>query len=205
MRKPVWNYRFWRWRSQFAENILWKVEEADIEGELVIFKIFIKFFGKGKFSSAFCLTCRVKVISSAYVISSRSRSSRSQKFFKIGALKNFANFTGKQLCWSLFLIKLQALFLRTPFLQNTSSGCFCNGKFATYQKHTHCKILCLRQQLVNFSRFTNQMERWNTNINNAWKTHIIRAPFKTSVLLVHLWQLLKQLLLYIFGNLWHVN
>ena len=29
-------------------------------------------------------------------------------FFEIGALKNFANFTGKHLCWSLFLIKLQA-------------------------------------------------------------------------------------------------
>ena len=27
-------------------------------------------------------------------------------FFKIGALKNFANFTGKHLCWNLFLIKL---------------------------------------------------------------------------------------------------
>ena len=26
---------------------------------------------------------------------------------QIGALKNFANFTGKLLCWSLFLIKLQ--------------------------------------------------------------------------------------------------
>ena len=36
------------------------------------------------------------------------RSSRSQMFFKIDALKNFANFTGKQLCWSLFLIKLRA-------------------------------------------------------------------------------------------------
>ena len=29
-------------------------------------------------------------------------------FFKIVVLKNFANFTGKHLCWSLFLIKLQA-------------------------------------------------------------------------------------------------
>ena len=29
-------------------------------------------------------------------------------FFKIGALKNFAYFTGRHLCWSLFLIKLQA-------------------------------------------------------------------------------------------------
>ena len=25
-----------------------------------------------------------------------------------GVLKNFANFTGKHLCWSLFLMKLQA-------------------------------------------------------------------------------------------------
>ena len=29
-------------------------------------------------------------------------------FFKKDVLKNFANFTGKHLCWSLFLIKLQA-------------------------------------------------------------------------------------------------
>ena len=29
-------------------------------------------------------------------------------FFKIGVLKHFANFIGKHLCWSLFLIKLQA-------------------------------------------------------------------------------------------------
>ena len=35
------------------------------------------------------------------------RSCRSQMFFKIDALKNFANFTVKNLCWSLYLIKLQ--------------------------------------------------------------------------------------------------
>ena len=44
------------------------------------------------------------------------RSSRSQMFFKIGVLKNFANLTGKHLCWSIYSI-------RTPFLQNTSGGC----------------------------------------------------------------------------------
>ena len=61
-----------------------------------------------------------------------SRISRSQMFLKIGVLKNVANFTGKDLRWSLFLIKLQAYnfiketptqmffvkftnFLRTPF------------------------------------------------------------------------------------------
>ena len=36
------------------------------------------------------------------------RSSHSQLFFKIGALKNFAILTGKHLCWSLVLIKLPA-------------------------------------------------------------------------------------------------
>ena len=37
------------------------------------------------------------------------RSSRSQMFFRIGVQKNFAHFTGKHLCRSLFLIKLQTL------------------------------------------------------------------------------------------------
>ena len=37
------------------------------------------------------------------------RSSHSQMFFKIGALKNFPIFTGKQLCWLL-----QAFLHRTP-------------------------------------------------------------------------------------------
>ena len=37
------------------------------------------------------------------------RSSRSQKFFEIGVLKNFAIFTRKQMCQSLFLTKLQSL------------------------------------------------------------------------------------------------
>ena len=32
-----------------------------------------------------------------------SRGSHSQMLFKIGVLKNFSNFTGKHLCWSLFL------------------------------------------------------------------------------------------------------
>ena len=61
-----------------------------------------------------------------------------------GVLRNFAKFTGKYLCQSLFLIKLQALqlyqkrdsgtgafmwvlrnFLQHLLLQNTSGGCFC--------------------------------------------------------------------------------
>ena len=36
---------------------------------------------------------------------SKCRSSRLHMFFKIDVLKNYANFTGKHLCWSPFLIK----------------------------------------------------------------------------------------------------
>ena len=50
-------------------------------------------------------------------ISHLFRSSRSQMFFKIGVLKNFAIFTGKSLCWSLFLIKL--------LKRNTNTGFSC--------------------------------------------------------------------------------
>ena len=49
-------------------------------------------------------------------------------FYKKGVHKKFANFTGKHLCWSLFLIKLQAFrryfpvkfeeLLWTPILKN---------------------------------------------------------------------------------------
>ena len=55
-------------------------------------------------------------------IGDTSRSSLSQMFFRIGLLKNFANFIGKHQCWSIFSIKLQtwtlltrdSIFLRTP-------------------------------------------------------------------------------------------
>ena len=65
-------------------------------------------------------------------------------FCKKGVLRNFANFTGKHLCWSFFLIELQEVcsfikkrlrhrrfpeeftkFLRTPNLK-TVNGCFWN-------------------------------------------------------------------------------
>ena len=44
------------------------------------------------------------------VTSKAFRSSRSQMFYKIGVLKNFAKFTRKHLCWSHFLIKLHTCF-----------------------------------------------------------------------------------------------
>ena len=73
------------------------------------------------------------------------RSSRPELFCKKGILRNFPKFSGKHLCQGLFFNKVAGLrpgtllkkrlwhrcfavnfakFLRIPFLQNTSSGCF---------------------------------------------------------------------------------
>ena len=46
------------------------------------------------------------------------RSSRPEAFYKKVAFKNFAILTGKCMCWSLFLIKLQAF---RPLLKTDSS------------------------------------------------------------------------------------
>ena len=74
-------------------------------------------------------------------------------FLKIDVLKNFAIFTGKQLRWSLYLIKLQAFkcfpmniakSLTAVFLQNTSGGCFCRCSVLHYIfKKTLLNILSL--------------------------------------------------------------
>ena len=43
-------------------------------------------------------------------------------FLKIGVLKDFANFTGKHLCWSFFLKKLQVLRPATLLKTDSSTG-----------------------------------------------------------------------------------
>ena len=84
-------------------------------------------------------TKRQKILWFPYSKNYKAKSCKG-KVRKVGVVKNFANFTGKHLFWSLFLIKLQALlkrdsntgvflwnlqkFLRTPILQNTSGGSF---------------------------------------------------------------------------------
>ena len=52
------------------------------------------------------------------------RSSRSQMLLKIGVLKKFTTFTGKHLCWILFLIKLLALMPATLFKRVSQTGFF---------------------------------------------------------------------------------
>ena len=49
------------------------------------------------------------------------RSNHSQTLCKIGALKNFAMFTGKHLCWCLLLMKLKSNFVK----KKLQHRCFC--------------------------------------------------------------------------------
>ena len=82
----------------------------------------------------------------------RCRSSRSQMFFKISILKNFAMFTGKHLCWSLFLIKLQAFrfflvniaeLLRTTFFYRTPPvAASADVLFYIIFSKRRCRIYC---------------------------------------------------------------
>ena len=55
-------------------------------------------------------------------------------FFKISVLKNFANFSGKHLCWNIFLIKLLALRPATLF-KTGSKTCVFFVTFAKFDEH----------------------------------------------------------------------
>ena len=50
------------------------------------------------------------------------RSSRSQMFYKINALKNFAKFSETHLCWSHFSIGLQAFRLASLLKRDSSTS-----------------------------------------------------------------------------------
>ena len=66
-----------------------------------------------------------KSMTSIMNIESRERNYRSchsQIFFKIGVYKNFESFTGKHLCWSLFLIKLQTWRPATLLRRDYNTG-----------------------------------------------------------------------------------
>ena len=67
-----------------------------------------------------------------------------------GALKNFVNFTGKHLCWSLFLIKLQA----TPLLPKTSGRLFLIiiDFFLSSKPFTVNKFKCNQFTHISFNR-----------------------------------------------------
>ena len=95
--------------------------------------------------------------------------SRSRMFFKIGALKKFAIFTGKHLCWPL-----QAFFYRTPIVTASTfsrqqifsgePGIYCwpshwfllrtPSKTRLKPKKQPLELFCKKGVLRNFANFT---------------------------------------------------
>ena len=88
-----------------------------------------------------------KIFTNLVLSQTPSRSSHRKCSVKKGVLKSFANLTGKHVCWSLFLIKLQ-IFIKKR-LQYT---CF-PVKFAKFLRTSTLKNICERL-LLPFLRFT---------------------------------------------------
>ena len=61
-----------------------------------------------------------------------------QMFFKLGVLKNFPNFTGKHLCWNLFLIKFLTNFIQDTPTQVFFYGIWKNIKNTFSAEHPSC-------------------------------------------------------------------
>ena len=59
------------------------------------------------------------------------RSSQPRCSIKKGVLKNFANFTEKHLCWSLFLIKFQDFGPATLSKRDSKTGVFLGNRQMT--------------------------------------------------------------------------
>ena len=96
-----------------------------------------------------------------------NRSSRSEMFFKIDILKNFAIITGKHLCWSPFLIKLHT-WRSAALLNRDSHRCF----HVDFSK-------CLR------TAFFIKHLRWlllskvKTNVESAWFIYYVIKSIMT--------------------------
>ena len=89
-------------------------------------------------------------------------------FFKIGALKNFAIFTGKHVSWNLFLIKLQpwrcfpvniAKFLRTAFCIEHLWWLFLNFLLFFLESKWHLYSLCSKKWNLKHFQFALRFHR----------------------------------------------
>ena len=92
-----------------------------------------------------------------------------QMYFKMGVLKNFANFTGKHLCWSLFLIKVLTNFIKNSPTQVFSCEMWKNFKNTFSTEHLHgcfcqkrLQDRCLPVKFAKFLRtpFFTEYLRW---------------------------------------------
>ena len=131
------------------------------------------------------------------------RSSRSQILFKISVLKNFTSFTGKHLCWSLFLIKLQIWRLANLLWRNSNTGAM-RKKLQSSRSQIFFKIGVIK----NFSNFTGKYLCWSIFLIKlqTWRpAALLRRGSNTGVFLEideifkntffteHLWWLLLKL------------
>ena len=94
------------------------------------------------------------------------RSSLTQIFFKIDVLKNLANFTGKYLCWILFLIKLQAWRTKT-FLKRDSNTVVFLWNFPNCLEHLFYRappVASLKFNFIKVNKTKQCVEKKNTSI-----------------------------------------
>ena len=107
-----------------------------------------------------------------------SRRSHRRCSVKKDALKNFANFTGKHLCWNLVLIKLQAW--RSPFVLKRDSNASVSCEFCEiFIEHLRRLLLSFTRDLLRF--FQNMRENLENSTGCLLKQqHIIyRAELLT--------------------------
>ena len=126
------------WSIKYIHNREYKIFAKWKDSKIVCF---VDFSNKRRFG----LNKYVKFLCEMKLRQITKRSNHLEAFRKKGALKNITKFTWKHLCWSPFFDKVACLrpetllkrdsntgifrwilwsFLRTPFLQNSSAGCF---------------------------------------------------------------------------------
>ena len=102
-------------------------------------------------------------------------------FCKTGALKNFEQFTGKHLCWSHFLIKLQAWRHTILLKSDSSKGVFC--EFCENCKNIYFIYFVKRLRAAAFGVNLCVMQNLHVDIVTYrwWKNHlkITMKPFVT--------------------------
>ena len=112
------------------------------------------------------------------VLQPATRSSRSQVFFKIGALKRFAKFIGKHLRLSLFFNKVVSLRPTTLLNKKLWDKCF-PVNFAKTYRAPSCACLCATLQNMNNSKaFPTDFYYWFQN-----SCYAQQFPFRVTLLI----------------------
>ena len=117
---------------------------------------------------------------------SSSRSHCSQMFFKIGVLKDFALFTGKKLCWSLFLTNFQAWRPATLLKRDSSIDIFSFFYitplvFASVGS-SHPEMFCRKGVFKNLAKFTRKQLCWSLFLTKLQAFFHRTPPVAASVL-----------------------